>query len=303
MSIHDAAARRDFTLNAMSYDSEHKVLIDPYNGLEDLKNKQLRHTSEAFAEDPLRVLRSFQFASRFDMEVAPETIKLSEQLLPEYNTISTERIQVEWEKWATRGKSPSAGLQVLHDTQWNKTLPGLRENTGDRMFTSVDSMGARCDEDSTLPRNVMLPATVMANIPCEHRNEFARAAIIGKKNQRAAVDLANSVDNNVVGEIQSVEDARVASLQNKTSLRQKIAMYEAFYGKEAARHAREKSLEAGVFDKPEKDIIGGQDVLSVVKRKPGPWVAETLDKIRLAQAQGEFRNYDEGIAFIKRMNL
>lgn len=306
MSIPDAAARRDFTLNAMSYDNENKVLIDPYNGLEDLKNKRLRHTSEAFAEDPLRVLRSFQFASRFDMEVAPETVKLSEQLLSEYDTISTERIQVEWDKWATRGKTPSAGLKVLHDTQWNKSLPGLRENTGDKMFTSVDRMGSQCDADKTLPRNVMLPATVMANIVHEddqvqqqQRDEFARTTIMGKKNQRAAVDLANSVDNNTVGEIQSVEDARVASLQHKTSLRQKIAMYEAFHGEEAAEIARAKSVESGVFDEPEKDIIGGQDVLTVVDRKPGPWVAESLGELRLAQARGEFRTYDEGIAFLK----
>lgn len=63
----EAASRRDFTINAMAYDPVAHQLLDFFGGADDLKNKVLRATSEAFAEDPLRVLRGMQFASRFDL--------------------------------------------------------------------------------------------------------------------------------------------------------------------------------------------------------------------------------------------
>jgi len=65
LSPEEAAARRDFTINAISYNPITGEIIDPYNGRQDLQNKILRHTSEAFSEDPLRVLRGMQFASRW----------------------------------------------------------------------------------------------------------------------------------------------------------------------------------------------------------------------------------------------
>lgn len=63
MTIEQAGAARDFTINAISIDSDGNV-VDPYNGLTDLRNRTLRHTSEQFGEDPLRVLRGMQFAGR-----------------------------------------------------------------------------------------------------------------------------------------------------------------------------------------------------------------------------------------------
>lgn len=55
LSVSEAAARRDFTVNAMSYDSNLRVLIDPHGGRADLEARLLRHVSDAFDEDPLRV--------------------------------------------------------------------------------------------------------------------------------------------------------------------------------------------------------------------------------------------------------
>ena len=68
--------RRDLTINAIAQDS-HGRLIDPYHGRRDLEQRLLRHVSEAFVEDPLRVLRVARFAARFahlGFSVAPETM-------------------------------------------------------------------------------------------------------------------------------------------------------------------------------------------------------------------------------------
>ena len=71
----EAAARRDFTINAISFDPLENRILDFHGGTDDLKKRILRHTSAAFVEDPLRVLRAFQFAARFELTMAPETIR------------------------------------------------------------------------------------------------------------------------------------------------------------------------------------------------------------------------------------
>ena len=72
--------RRDLTINAMAQDSDGR-LIDPYGGAEDLKNGILRHVSPAFAEDPVRILRTARFAARYGFAVAPETLALMRQMV------------------------------------------------------------------------------------------------------------------------------------------------------------------------------------------------------------------------------
>jgi tRNA nucleotidyltransferase (CCA-adding enzyme) len=115
MSFKKAAQRRDFTINAMAIDVESNELIDDYGGLIDLQHKILRHIGPAFKEDPLRVLRAAQFCARFDLTLAPETISLCQELLPELKTLSKERIFWEMKKLLL-SKKPSLGLKVLRET-------------------------------------------------------------------------------------------------------------------------------------------------------------------------------------------
>lgn len=124
-----AASRRDFTWNSLAETSEGEIL-DFFGGVEDLKNKVIRHTSPAFAEDPLRVLRAFQFAGRFDMTSAPETIELCQELAPEFGTLAIERVWGEFEKWAGKSVKPSAGLRFLKDSGWLAHFPELAALVG-----------------------------------------------------------------------------------------------------------------------------------------------------------------------------
>jgi tRNA nucleotidyltransferase (CCA-adding enzyme) len=124
MTPQEAAARRDFTINAMALTPDGQVL-DFFGGQTDLRDHVLRHTAAAFAEDPLRVLRGMQFAARFDLRLAPETAALCRALLPEAPTLAIERVWGEWWKWATKGVRPSAGLRVLEETGWIALYPEL----------------------------------------------------------------------------------------------------------------------------------------------------------------------------------
>lgn len=124
MTPREAAARRDFTFNALALTPEGSVL-DFFGGRADLHAKILRHTTAAFAEDPLRVLRAMQFAARFGLRLAPETATLCRSLLGEASTLSIERIWSEWYKWAVKGVWPSAGLRVLCESGWIALYPEL----------------------------------------------------------------------------------------------------------------------------------------------------------------------------------
>jgi len=123
MSLREAAARRDFTLNAILYDPLAGELADPFDGLRDLRHGCLRHTSPQFSEDALRVLRAMQFAARFDFCVAPSTVALCRGLSAEH--LPTERIGGEWEKMLLKGHKISRGLEFLRSCGWSADYPEL----------------------------------------------------------------------------------------------------------------------------------------------------------------------------------
>jgi tRNA nucleotidyltransferase (CCA-adding enzyme) len=126
----DAAARRDFTINSLMYDPRTEGMLDFFNGQADLENRVLRHTSAAFTEDPLRVLRGMQFAARFELTAARETVALCREMKLSYPELARERVRDEWFKWAARSRVPSAGLKFLRDTQWIEHFPELHAIIG-----------------------------------------------------------------------------------------------------------------------------------------------------------------------------
>ena len=101
VSLEKDLLRRDLTINAMAMDDQGNI-IDPYNGQQDLKNKLLRHVSEAFVEDPLRVLRVARFAARYHSLgfcIAPQTLALMQTIVSngELTALSAERV---WQETA-----------------------------------------------------------------------------------------------------------------------------------------------------------------------------------------------------------
>ncbi len=126
----EAAARRDFTINALMWHPRTGELRDYFGGADDLRNRVLRHTSPAFVEDPLRVLRGMQFAARFRLTAAPETLELCRRIADRHDELALDRIREEWLKWATRSVLPSAGLRFLEASGWLRHYPelaGLRD--------------------------------------------------------------------------------------------------------------------------------------------------------------------------------
>ncbi|MGH7995352.1 MAG: CCA tRNA nucleotidyltransferase [Opitutaceae bacterium] len=130
LSDADAAARRDFTLNAIAYDPFSGTIVDPFHGRDDLAARVLRHTSGAFAEDPLRVLRAFQLAGRFDFSLAPETAALCRSIAGSFRELPVERVWGEWDKWAVKSVKPSRGLAALEESGWIAHFPEVAAMRG-----------------------------------------------------------------------------------------------------------------------------------------------------------------------------
>lgn len=112
-------ARRDFTINAIAMDAEGN-LIDPFGGCKDIEAKCLRHVSDAFVEDPVRILRAARFLARFTaFEIAPETMALMQSMVDagEVDALVPERV-------------------------WQEVAKGLMESKPSRMFEMLRACGA-----------------------------------------------------------------------------------------------------------------------------------------------------------------
>ena len=119
VTIEDDLRRRDLTVNAMARDSE-GVLVDPFGGLEDLEQRVLRHVSDSFAEDPVRILRVAKFAARFarlDFRIAEETLALMAAMVRngEADELVPDRVWKECEA-ALACPSPSVFFDVLRQS-------------------------------------------------------------------------------------------------------------------------------------------------------------------------------------------
>ena len=125
LSLTEASARRDFTLNSLMYDPRVGEILDCHGGLRDLEARVLRHTSVAFSEDPLRVLRGMQFVGRFDLEAHPETLALCRSIRGTYRELAKDRVRDEWMKWAARSQRPSKGLRFLVESGWIEHFPEI----------------------------------------------------------------------------------------------------------------------------------------------------------------------------------
>ncbi|MDI3453432.1 multifunctional CCA addition/repair protein [Acinetobacter sp. V89_4] len=121
VSLEEDLIRRDLTINAIAMDQDGK-LYDPYGGQTDLENKTLRHVSDAFAEDPLRVLRVARFAARYSaygFHIAPETLQLMQTMAEsgELDALTPERV-------------------------WKETSRALLEDHADIYFQTLRDCGA-----------------------------------------------------------------------------------------------------------------------------------------------------------------
>jgi tRNA nucleotidyltransferase (CCA-adding enzyme) len=125
MSYEEAARRRDFTINAISWDPLTDEYIDPFNGRDDLRDGRLRIVdARTFADDSLRVLRAVQFAARFKLTAEAETRAICREI--RLDDLPPERIWGEFEKLLLKAEHPSIGFSLAREIGvTNQLLPEM----------------------------------------------------------------------------------------------------------------------------------------------------------------------------------
>ena len=207
VTLEQDLARRDLTINAIARGDD-GALIDPFGGRADLEAKVFRHVSDAFAEDPVRILRLARFAARFaEFTVAPETAALMRQMVEhgEVDALVAERV---WQEVA-RGlmeAAPSRMLAVLRDCGalarimpeldklWGVPQPPLHHpevDTGVHMMLVID-YAASCGFDlpvrfAALMHDLGKGATPPSQWPSHHGHEGLGVALIDALCQRLKV--------------------------------------------------------------------------------------------------------------------
>ena len=292
LTAEDAAGRRDFTINAMGYDPEYGVCVDPYGGQGDLKAKTLRQTSGAFAEDPLRVLRGFQFSSRYGMRFDPETAATCRALEARAGELPVERVRGEWSKFYTKGVDPAAGLRALRDSNWDRTVPGLAEaNTSDlhREVTAAARV-AKSDGLGAAERCQFVAATIARRMDPRTARKFITQTVEGNDAQYSAWGLSRA------SAPAGTDDTTVRTWARSlgavgTTVREWSRVERATGAPARARSLLAKAERLGCADRPQLDLLQGRDVIPRFPgRQPGPWTGDLLKQARSAQDRGEFHD-------------
>ncbi|MDO4997385.1 MAG: multifunctional CCA addition/repair protein [Neisseria sp.] len=157
--------RRDLTINAMAQAAD-GTIIDPFGGQDDLKNKCLRHVSPAFAEDPVRVLRTARFAARYDFEVAPETMQLMQNMVAagECHALVAERVWQELAKGLCE-PFPAKMIEILRESGCLKVIsPELEQ-----LFGVPQNPAHHPEIDAGIHTLLVLQQTAVCNLSLAER--------------------------------------------------------------------------------------------------------------------------------------
>jgi len=207
VSLADDLARRDLTINAIAEDRSGR-LADPFGGREDLAQKTLRHVSDAFIEDPVRLLRLARFATRFeDFSIAPDTLALCRQLVAsgEVDHLVPERVWQEMSR-ALMHARPSRFFHILRETgALARILPELDAlwgvpqvpefhpeiDTGEHVMLVLDQaarMGSGLDvRFACLVHDLGKALTPTERLPTHHGHEKAGLAPVAEVCRRLKV--------------------------------------------------------------------------------------------------------------------
>ncbi len=166
VTLEQDLARRDLTINAIAQD-EHGNRTDPYGGERDIAAQVLRHVTDAFREDPVRILRVARFAARFpEFTVAPETVALMREMVAdgEVDALVSERVWQELSR-GLMGAKPSRMLQVLRDCgALQRLLPEV-----DKLYGVPQRAEYHPEIDTGIHLEMVLDASARMNAPLEVR--------------------------------------------------------------------------------------------------------------------------------------
>jgi tRNA nucleotidyltransferase (CCA-adding enzyme) len=286
LSFEEAARRRDFTINAMGMELPNLELADPYNGRRDLENKVLRHVSEAFAEDSLRVLRGVQFAARFGLRGAKETVELCKTL--SLNDLSRERIEEEFRKWLLKGAKPSLGLDFFCEAGLQKMFFEIRTHGDILDFLARQREGLKPQEAEAVMFAGLL--CLPGAKPLDFLKKWIPVNNLLKKVPvlLASLPLLNPNDKSDLRRCALKAGGLKLPAILKSAIQNNIGIYS---------EAQKTGREMGIWEAAPEPFVTGQMLLDM-GFKPGPKIGEIIRRLFELQLKGEINSREQAVKFL-----
>lgn len=292
MSLKDAARRRDFTINAILIDPLSGQIEDPYNGLEDLRSGILRHTSEQFSEDPLRVLRGMQFAARMQLIPAEETIALCRKL--DQDDLPRERLFEEWKKLILKGEKISRGLNFLRAANWLRFYPELSALVGckqdprwhpegdvwNHTLHCLDHFAQNRTGDEREDLIVGL-AVLCHDLGKPATTVFSEGRWRSPDHERAGMEPAENFLHQLTAESDLIEEVLVLV---KTHMRPQ-QLFSARAGSSAIRRLANEVKRIDRLIRVAESDANGRPPLAFSPYEPGTWLAAQAGQLAIANSQ------------------
>ena len=213
VSVEDDLARRDFSANAIAVCVSSNEIIDPYNGLDDIKNNKLRVLDDrSLAEDPLRIIRALVINGRHGLEPDQNTLSLMKESAPQLHKISPERVRSELDK-VFASKNPDKAISLARETGvlaqilpevdacfgFNQNNPHHSKELGDHLLATLAKVSEiSSDRDlrlAALLHDIGKPSSVFDKNGVSHYYQAttAKGEIVGKDHNLVGGTMAEEI--------------------------------------------------------------------------------------------------------------
>jgi len=293
-----AAARRDFTINAIGYDVIEKKVLDPYNGIFDLNNKILKAVDEnSFSEDPLRVLRAAQFCARFDLKIERNLFLICRNMVLKNMLVELpkERVFEEIKKLLLKSPKPSQGFKLLKEF-------------GTEIYTDnldiVDELAKRLTANNQTNTILML-AGLCYNFGQKEAEDFISKLSDEKellKRTLLLIKFHSKIDSIYSN---NLDDYLLYKLAAEVNIKELLILSSSIYFAKncskiykAGEEVYKRAKELNILDKKLSPLLGGKELLKFGV-EPSPEFSKILDTAYEAQMHGDFKNYDNALLWLK----
>ncbi|MGF1479740.1 MAG: CCA tRNA nucleotidyltransferase [Cyanophyceae cyanobacterium] len=295
--------RRDFTINAIAYSFHNNTLVDPLQGLVDLKQKTIKMISPAnLQDDPLRLLRAYRQAAQLDFSIDPATVSTIEQLAPLLGTVAAERVRTELGYLLAIRRSDwlQAAWQVGLLQPWLPTLTREKLRQVARIDDAVHTLGATWTEFrarsewSWLAKLACLvstpPGTAEAELMALKYSRSQIRAIVTvlkhwpqlQRHRTAPLSLKEQyflfLD---VGNVFPVLALLATAIEDAQAIASLLDRY--FNPDDPVAHPR--------------PLVTGDDLLNALTLSPSPQIGRLLTDIQIAQIEGTISTRTEALEF------
>ncbi len=295
-----ATSRRDFTMNAIGYDVSTHKLLDPFNGIDATKSKLISAVDlSKFDEDPLRVLRAIQFASRFEFHLDDALFEKCKTMLQNsvLEELPKERIFEEIKKLLLKSKKPSIGFKLLQELGGFTYFKELASLSDEAFALTLKRLDYLASLDTKGKRLALMLSLLTQPLQLQERTTFLQR-FTNKKELLQEVLLFTTIRVDV----NNFSDYDIYLLATQVTIKTFLYYLEALSlgsDQKQVEKIKQRAIELNVLEKKAPALLLGRDLISL-GLKPSEKFSTILHDAYLAQINALFHTKDEAIEWVKK---